>query len=203
MTLYAQREKFKQVSIKIGLLFSKIPLTANQWTVLSLVPVIFAVWFLMRQDFLAAGVLFLISAFLDMVDGAVARVTNTASKYGAYLDTIMDRYIEGLIIFGLVFAVLPNWYLPVTAWIFAYFFGSFLTTYAKSAAKEKEIIREGKELKGGLLERAERLFILFIGIVLAAFNPLWLVYVLALLAVLTNFSALQRIFIARRIAKQK
>src|SRR3989338_7528492 len=84
-----------------------------------------------------------------------------------------------------------------------YFFGSFLTTYAKSAAKEKEIIREGKELKGGLLERAERLFILFIGIVLAAFNPLWLVYVLALLAVLTNFSALQRIFIARRIAKQK
>src|SRR3989338_632999 len=203
MTLYAQREKFKQVSIKIGLLFSKIPLTANQWTVLSIVPVIAAVWFLMRQDFLAAGVLFLISAFLDMVDGAVARVTNTASKYGAYLDTIMDRYIEGLIIFGLVFAVLPNWYLPVIAWIFAYFFGCFLTTHAKSAAKEKEIIREGKELKGGLLERAERLFILFIGIVLAAFNPLWLVYVLALLAVLTNFSALQRIFIARRIAKQK
>jgi phosphatidylglycerophosphate synthase len=202
MTLYAKREQFEHISIKIGLLFSKLPISANQWTAISVLPVLAASWFLMRNDFLAAGILFIISAFLDMVDGAVARVTKTASKYGAYLDTITDRYIEGIIIFGLLFARLPNLFLPVSAWIFAYFFGSFMTTYAKAAAKEKEIIGNGKELRGGLLERAERLFLLFVGIVLAAFNPLWLVYVLVLLAVLTNISALQRIAMARRLAKK-
>ncbi len=201
--LYSQREKFKNISVKIGVLFSKLPLTANQWTVLSIVPVIIAVFFLVRQDFLTAGILFLISAFIDMIDGAVARVTNTASKYGAYLDTIMDRYIEGIIIFGLLFASLPHWILPASTWIFAYFFGSFMTTYAKSAAKEKEIVSDGKELSGGFLERAERLFLLFLGIIGAVFNPLWLVYMLAALAVLTNFSALQRIVVAKNWAKKK
>ncbi|MDO8624505.1 MAG: CDP-alcohol phosphatidyltransferase family protein [Candidatus Diapherotrites archaeon] len=201
--LYAQREKFEHISVKIGILISRIPLTANQWPALSVVPVLAAFWFLAKNDFLAAGILFLISAFLDMVDGAVARVTKTSSKYGAYLDTITDRYIEGIIIFGLLFSNLPNWIVPVSVWIFAYFFGSFMTTYAKAAAKEKEIIESGKELRGGLLERAERLFILFVGIVLAAFDPLWLVYVLALLAVLTNISALQRIWMARQMAKKK
>ncbi|MDO8625350.1 MAG: hypothetical protein Q7R47_04675, partial [Candidatus Diapherotrites archaeon] len=66
--LYAQREKFEHISVKIGIWFSRIPLTANQWTALSVVPVLAAFWFLMRNDFLAAGILFLISAFLDMVD---------------------------------------------------------------------------------------------------------------------------------------
>ncbi len=78
-----------------------------------------------------------------------------------------------------------------------------MTTYAKAAAKEKEIIAEGKELKGGLLERAERLLILFAGILLAIANPLFLTYTIALLAVLSNISALQRILLARKLAGKR
>lgn len=201
--LYKNRQKFGRLSIKIGIAFSKIPLSANQWTIVSLLPAIAALYFLTQNDFLTAGSFFILASFLDMVDGAVARVTRTVSRFGAYLDTIVDRYIEAIIVFGLLFVGLPGLYLPAYAWIFLYLFGSMMTTYAKAAAKEKEIIPEGKELKGGLLERAERLIILFIGIVAAAFNPFYLTCVVALLAALTNISALQRICIARGFSRAR
>ena len=75
-----------------------------------------------------------------------------------------------------------------------YLFGSMTITYAKAAAKEKELTK--KEISGGLLERPERMILLFIGIVSAYFSPLYLTYVLVLLAVLVNITALQRIRIA-------
>ncbi len=201
--LYKNRQKFGGFSAKIGKIFSKIPLTPNQWTIFSLFPVIIAVYFLSQQNFLIAGSLFILASFLDMVDGAVARVTGKASRFGAYLDTVVDRYVEAIIVFGLLFVGLPGFYIPAYAWIFLYLFGSMMTTYAKAAAKEKEIIPEGKELKGGILERAERLIILFIGIIAAAFNPMYLTYVIVLLAILTNISALQRIWIAKGFAFKK
>ena len=58
-----------------------------------------------------------------------------------------------------------------------------------------------KNVKGGILERAERLMILFIGILLAALDLMYLTYVIALLAVLANISALQRIWIAVKLTR--
>ena len=79
-------------------------------------------------------------------------------------------------------------------------FGALMTTYAKSAAKEKGLV-EG-EIRGGIFERAERLLVLAVGIFLAALSPVFLTYVLAFLAVVTNISALQRIGIAWKAAKE-
>jgi len=205
MTFYKNRQKFENLSVKIGIMFSKIPISPNKWTIISLVPAILAAYFLAKDLFLYAATWFVIASFLDMVDGAVARVTGRVSKFGAYLDTIVDRYVEALVVFALLFVALPTtgFFLPIKVWVLFYLFGAMMTTYAKSAAKEKEIIIEGDELKGGLLERAERLIILFLGIVAAAFDPIYLSYVVVLLAVLTNFSALQRIWIARGFARAK
>jgi phosphatidylglycerophosphate synthase len=194
MVLYNKRDRFANFSVKIGIAFSKLPLSANQWTLLSLVPIIFALWFLVSQQFLPAAGLFLLSAFMDLIDGSVARVTGTVSKKGAYLDTVVDRYVEGIIIFGLLLAGLPDFYLPVAAWLFLYFFGAMMTTYVKAAAKEKELVE--KELRGGFLERAERLLILFIGILVASLDPFYLTYTIVVLAVLSNITALQRVWAA-------
>ncbi len=199
--LYKNRQMFDKLSTKIGIIFSKIPLSPNQWTIISLLPAFIAVYYLVQGDFLMAGAFFIVSSFLDMVDGAVARVTRTVSMFGAYLDTMVDRYVEAIILFGLLFVALPDFYIPAFAWIFLYLLGSMLTTYAKAAAKEKELVPSGKELKGGLLERAERLLILFFGILAASINPLYLTYVVAGLAFLTNVSALQRMAIAKGFAK--
>ncbi|MEM5812331.1 MAG: CDP-alcohol phosphatidyltransferase family protein [Candidatus Aenigmatarchaeota archaeon] len=194
--LYRNRERFAKLSVKVGIVFSKIPLSANQWTLLSLVPVFVALWFLIKEQFLPAAGLFFLSAFIDLVDGSVARVTGTVSKKGAYLDTVVDRYVEGIIILGLLFAGLPDFYLPISVWIFAYFFGAMMTTYVKAAAKEKELIE--KELRGGFLERAERLLILFIGILVASTDKFFLSYTIVVLAVLSNITAIQRIIAATR-----
>jgi phosphatidylglycerophosphate synthase len=205
MTLYRNREKFSGLSVKVGIVFSKILPRPNVWTVITIIPALLAFWSLVNEQFLYAAVWFIIAAFIDMIDGAVARVTGRATKKGAYLDTIMDRYVEAIVVFGLLFASLPNFTvpgyfsIPVYALVFIFYFGGFMTTYAKSAAKEKELVEN--ELRGGLLERAERLLILFVGILLAIYNPLYLTYVIALLAVLTNITALQRIFIAKKGAK--
>lgn len=194
--LYKHRELFNKISIKIGLLFGKIPLTPNQWTIISMLPALLAFVFLTQQQFLYAAISFIVAAFIDFIDGSVARVLGRVTKFGAYLDTVVDRIVESIIVFGLLFASLPEVLLPAYIWIFLYFCGSFTTTYVKAAAKEKDLVRE--ELKGGLIERAERLTILFIGILLAEFNPTYLIYVLIILAVLTNISAIQRIMIARK-----
>jgi len=201
--LYAARQRFEKISVKIGIAFSVIPLSPNQWTIVSLIPAILAAYFLAKDLFLEAAGLFIIASFLDLVDGSVARTRGMPTKFGAYLDTIVDRYVEAMVVFALLFVALPTtgFLLPIRVWVFFYLFGAMMTTYAKSAAKEKEIRGEGSELKGGILERAERLIILFIGIVAAYFNPIYLSYVIVLLAVLSNFSALQRIWIARRMAK--
>lgn len=196
MVLYKKRDRFAQFSVKVGLTFSKLPLSANQWTGLSLVPMLFALYFLVSQQFLYAAGLFLLSAFMDLIDGSVARVTGTVSRKGAYLDTVVDRYVEGIIILGLLFAGLPDFYLPAYVWLFLYFFGAMMTTYVKAAAKEKELVE--KELKGGFLERAERLLILFIGILVASLDPFFLTYTLVVLAVLSNITALQRLWLAVR-----
>ena len=69
-------------------------------------------------------------------------------------------------------------------------------SYAKAAAKEKGLVE--KELWSVIVGRPERLLLLFVGIILAIFDPLYLTYMIVLLAVLTNISALQRIRIATR-----
>ena len=197
MTLYSHREKFEKVSIMVGRIFAKLRLTPNQWTFLSLLPAVIAAYFLFLESFLYAAIFFAVASFIDLIDGSVARVTGRVTKFGAYLDTVVDRYIEGLILFGLLFATLPAFYIPHHVWIFIVLFGGMMTTYVKAAAKEKNLIQD-KELKGGLLQRTERLIILFIGLLLATFDPLYLTYILVILAVLTNLSACQRFFIAWR-----
>ncbi len=192
--LFKNREKFKHFSVKVGILFSKIGLSPNQWTLFTLIPALLVFYFLTQNNFLYSAVFFGITAFIDLIDGSVARVTGRVTKKGAYLDTIIDRYVEFIVIIGLLFASLPGIILPLYAWLFIYLFGSMMTTYVKASAFEKKLVET--ELKGGILERAERLIILFVGIVLANVTALYLVYIIIILAVLSNITAFQRIIIA-------
>ncbi len=194
--LYSARKRFNNLSIKIGIVFSKFHLSPNQWTLLTIIPILIALYFLINQAFLIAALFIIIAAFFDLIDGSVARVIGAVTKKGAYLDTIMDRYVESIIILGLLFISLPSFLLPIPFWLFLYLFGSMMTTYGKAAAKEKELVKT--ELKGGLMERAERMIVLVIGIVLASFGTIYLTYVIIILAILSNLTALHRIFIALR-----
>jgi phosphatidylglycerophosphate synthase len=139
-----------------------------------------------------ALVFFALAAAMDFIDGAVARKKNLATKKGAYWDTISDRYVEAIILFALLFAELPEFYLPISAWIFLAIFGSTMTTYAKAAAKEKGLSET--ELKGGLMSRAERLIVMLFAltILIIGFDFVATI-VIVILAIFSNIAAIQRI----------
>jgi len=192
--LQEQRAKFKKIETLIGGIFSKLGLTPNQYTLISIFFAIISFYFLINVYLVLALIFFLLAAFLDFIDGAVAKFNQKATKRGAYLDTICDRYVEGIILLGFLFLPLLPVFLSAKVWIFLALFGSFLTTYAKAAAKEKDLVTE--ELKKGLFGRAERIILISLAMFLGIFNLSWIIYPIIVLAILTNITAFQRIYLA-------
>ncbi len=189
--LQQKRESFRVLERKTGSVFSRFNLSPNQYTLASLLFAGISFYFLTRLRFVPALIFFALAAFLDFIDGAVARTTNRATKKGAYLDTVCDRYVEGISLLGFLFIPLPDIIFSSKIWIFLALFGSLMTTYSKAAAKEKEIIT--KELKIGFIGRGERMILVFFAMLLGIVNLYFTAYLIVLFAVLTNITAVQRI----------
>jgi CDP-diacylglycerol--glycerol-3-phosphate 3-phosphatidyltransferase len=128
-------------------------------------------------------VLLVASALPDMLDGAVAKASGTASPRGAYFDSVADRVTDSLVLGGMA------WYLAsahgshAAVLALAVLGLSFLISYQRAKAESL-----GYAAKGGLMERAERIVVLCFGL---AF-PVLLVPVLWLLVVLTAVTNVQR-----------
>jgi len=187
--LYKRRIYFDNLGRKIGKMFSKLSLSPNQWTVLSLVFTLVLFYFLINGNFLIATVIFAFTAFIDMVDGAVARETKKVTKVGGYLDSIIDRVIEFIIVLGLFLNKYPDFIIPIKIWLLFLLFGSFMSTYTRAAAFEKEVF---KNLRGGVLEHTDRLIFFLIIFIVSIFSLSYASYLIVLMAILANISALQR-----------
>jgi CDP-diacylglycerol--glycerol-3-phosphate 3-phosphatidyltransferase len=137
------------------------------------------------------GIAFLLASSFDMLDGAVARATGTASRFGAFLDSVIDRYDEALMFIALVvvFSVRQDHGL-VTASTAA-LIGSLLVSYARARAEGL-----GLDCEIGLLQRPERVLLLTAGLLAA---PILLAPVIWVLAVVTNITVVQRILHVRRL----
>jgi archaetidylinositol phosphate synthase len=197
--LEERKEKFRFISEKVGFLFAKLRIHPNFFTLISLFFGFLCFLSLFKNNLISAILFFLLASILDFIDGAVARASGEVTKLGAYLDTICDRYIEGMVLFGFLFLPLPEIVFPAYIWIFLCLFGSLMTTYSKAAAKEKEILRE--ELKKGLLERPERIILIFLAMIFGSLNFSFSVYLLIIFAILANFTAFQRIYFTLRLNK--
>jgi CDP-diacylglycerol--glycerol-3-phosphate 3-phosphatidyltransferase len=129
------------------------------------------------------GVIALVASIFDMLDGRVARLRGRETKFGAYLDSTMDRYSDMLLYMGLLilYARLERNGLMVLVWVAA--FGSFMTSYARARA-ESLIPR----CPVGLMERPERVVLIIAGALLNR-----MVAVLWVIAILSNVTAIQRI----------
>jgi CDP-diacylglycerol--glycerol-3-phosphate 3-phosphatidyltransferase len=129
------------------------------------------------------GVIALLGAIFDMLDGRVARARGRSTRFGAFLDSTMDRYSDMLLYLGLLilYARLERTGLMVLVWVAA--FGGFMTSYARARA-ESLIPR----CPVGLMERPERVVLLIAGAVLNR-----MVAVLWIVAILSNLTAIQRI----------
>ena len=146
---------------------------------------------LANGQFLIGGVLVILSAPLDALDGTVARLAGVTSKFGAFLDSTSDRYAEGFILIGLLIYGLTrrdDWIVVLS---FVAMWGSFVVSYTRARAEGL-----GYECKVGLLTRFER-FILIIVMLLTG----WILPGLIALAVLTHVTALQRILYVRGVMR--
>jgi CDP-diacylglycerol--glycerol-3-phosphate 3-phosphatidyltransferase len=138
------------------------------------------------------GILIILSTLFDGLDGLVARTSGRASRFGAFLDSTLDRYAEIALFFGLlVYYLNQQKHLDVIL-IFAALAGSLMVSYAKARAEGLDI-----ECREGLLTRLERLAILVIGLVSGQVRlALWL------LAVLANLTAVQRMYVVWQKTEQ-
>ncbi|MFA5086332.1 MAG: CDP-alcohol phosphatidyltransferase family protein [Candidatus Paceibacterota bacterium] len=197
--LYEKRELFKRIEEKMGDIISPFPITPNQWTLLSVLFGLSSMFLIIVANFNWAVLLFLISALCDWLNGIIARKRNIYTKPFRYLDTMADRYVDGMVLFGMLFIPFPTIIFPGYVWVFIALFGSLVTAFAKAAAKEKELIEF--EMRRGLVTRPERIILLSVGLLFAQKDTAITLYVLIFLAVMSNFTALQRIWSAIKINK--
>ena len=196
-------ELAESIGIKLGIIFSKIPLTPNQWTVLSIVPAILG--FIALAYYREMGwalALFLLSGLIDAVDGGVARVTGSVSNLGAYLDGMFDRFVEALLLFGLIAFRLPDsavlgYPVPMWQWlVLLLFIGTCMVSYSRAYADHRKVLTDPKKLKkmGGLLERAERLALVFLGMLLFYLDAAYLNAAIIVAVLLSAVTLLQRMW---------
>lgn len=195
--LYSSRDKFKGLSEAAGKLFSLIPLSPNAWTLLSLIPASATLYLMANRYYVYALATYALTAMADVIDGAVARATNKTTKKGAYLDTMVDRIIEFMIIYGFFLSPMSGYYLSLYEWSLVLLFGSLFSTYAKAASVEKGLSSDG--IKGGVMEHSDRMVVYFIIIALLAFHEnFWASYALITVSVLSVVTGAQRAIKALR-----
>ena len=166
--------------------------TPNMMTMIGLAGNTVGAIFLSRGNMLVGGLLILVMTPIDALDGTMARLRGESSDFGAFVDSVSDRYSELIIYGGLLYYFLSIGE-PVGGLItFAAAAGSVLVSYVKSRAETL-----GFTAKIGILTRAERYLILAPSLVLSYWFPS-LVYIgLAIIAIFANITALQRIWHVR------
>lgn len=143
---------------------------------------IFATILFAQGRFFWAGLVLLFGGMFDMLDGAVARVTKTVTRFGAFLDSVVDRYSDMLMLFGLLIWYAKLGRLFYVGLVGMAIIGSVMTSYTR--ARAESLI---PACKVGFLERAERVVMLIIGALTDR-----MAVVLWILAILTNWTAVQR-----------
>jgi len=177
--------------LHVGSWFAKLGVTPNMATLIGLALNVVVAVILGFGHPLIAGVLLLFASAFDMVDGSIARATNTVSKFGGFFDSTIDRYSEIVVYIGLLV------WLNTTS---DDHLGSFLTLIAATGALMISYARARAEAMGykasvGLVARPERVILLAICLIIR--QPMWALWILA---VLTHVTAVWRIVHVHRLA---
>lgn len=170
------------LSDSVGRGVARTGLTPNMLSLVGFAGNALAAYLVTQNSLIAAGIVYLFFSAVDLLDGAVARATGRATPYGAVLDAVLDRASECLLLAacGWYFAERDEHWQSAAA--YCGLFGSVAVSYVRARAE-----MAGVSMRDGLFRRQERVVLLGAGLL---FN--WLAVVVTILAVLSNFTALQR-----------
>jgi CDP-diacylglycerol--glycerol-3-phosphate 3-phosphatidyltransferase len=178
----------------VGQLVGKTGVSPNTLTIFGFLINFGVAWLITQGHFLYGGILILAAGIFDLLDGAVARMTGKVTKFGALLDSTLDRYSEGVVLFGLLwyYASRPNVaYNTECLLIFATIVGSILVSYVRARAEGLDL-----DAEVGIFRRTMRIGILSLGLMFSAIPDkpdAVMLYTLWILAVGTNFTAVHRL----------
>jgi CDP-diacylglycerol--glycerol-3-phosphate 3-phosphatidyltransferase len=180
-------------------------ITPNMLTLIGLLFTTFTAGVIAFNHLRIGGILVLCAGIFDMFDGAMARVSQKGSRFGAFFDSTLDRYAEGILLLGIV--IYAQLHLPpqqvigaitttdLVVWLtYVAALSSLMISYARARAEGL-----GLECKIGLLARPERVILLAAGLLIGG-QP-GLLWTMLVLAVLTTFTAIQRIIHIWRVTR--
>ncbi len=186
------RVRFKGVVDPAARFIDRLGVTPNMLTLTGLVGNIVAAFFLSQGSLMIGGLIILLVGPLDALDGALARLRDEPSRFGAFFDSVTDRYSELFIFGGLMLYYVQRGDWLWASVVYAAVAGSILVSYTRARAEGV-----GYSAKCGLLTRAER-FIILIPSLIFNFAEIGL----TLIAVFANFTALQRIYHVHQQARE-
>jgi CDP-diacylglycerol--glycerol-3-phosphate 3-phosphatidyltransferase len=164
-------------------ILSKSGITPNALTIINLALNIVAAYVIATGHFLFGGVLVLVSGLFDLLDGALARFTKQTTRFGAILDSTVDRISEAATLCGFLIWYLARGSQLEIVLIFAVLIGSFLVSYIRARAEGL-----GWQCQVGLFTRAERVIVLAIGLLI---NQIFIA--LCVVAVFVFITVVQRL----------
>lgn len=184
-------------------LAAKLGLSPNQVTLASLALCAVAAAFIWQRQYLVGGILALVAACLDFVDGELARLTHRETAWGGYLDSLVDRFVDFFLLLAIVASLNDTraWWIGSVA-----LFGSLATSFAKSRVYEIRHVPKDT-WRHDILERPDRYAILLPALfgqaVVQAMgrSEAILFWGLAILAVLSMATVIQRMWAAWRVLR--
>jgi CDP-diacylglycerol--glycerol-3-phosphate 3-phosphatidyltransferase len=184
----------RQRILGLGRFVAGLGLTPNMLTVIGLALNALVALIIGFDHPRLGGALLLVASAFDMLDGAVARATGKTSKFGAFLDSTLDRYSEALVIGGVLVYLLDTGDARTGAILaFASGIGSLMISYARARA---EAVGYGASV--GLLARPERVILLALFLIIG--HP---IIALWILAIATQITALTRIVHVYRLSMKE
>ena len=167
---------------------SRVGLGPNAVTLLGLGIAGVSAYLIATGNLLAGGVVLLASGVFDMLDGALARSTGKTTRFGALLDSVVDRLSEALVLLGLLLYYTlegPEW---GSALVYAALVGSLMVSYLRARSEGL-----GIECKVGVMQRPERVAVLGVGLMAGHWLPAAALGALAAIAALTLLTMCQRL----------
>lgn len=198
------KERIQQLILGEARLAHNFGLTPNQISLLGMLAALLSAylyWSSRSNDAVLVGAAasLLISGFLDALDGVLARAYGKVTLFGGFLDSLLDRYADSLVLTGIILGWLavdsPLWLLGGLGAVL----GSLLVSYSRARAEAAGVRMETV----GLAERAERIIIIVFASFLTLFWRDALRWSIVLLAVLTNLTVLQRIMYFKKASRKK
>ena len=174
----------------IAQLLAKTPITPNTITWLGLLLAVAAAIFIVTGELFTAGFMVLIAGFFDMLDGALARFTSQVTRFGAVLDSTLDRVTEAVLLLSILVLYVREPSVAGSLLTGIVLVGSFMVSYIRARIESL-----GLECKIGLFTRPERVIVLALGLLLSQIDYA-LMIALVIMGLFSFFTVGQRLLYA-------